>query len=25
MVWAGYLVSLASVALFVAAGFLSNR
>jgi hypothetical protein len=25
MVWVGYLVSLASVALFVAAGFLSNR
>jgi hypothetical protein len=25
MVWIGYLVSLASVALFVAAGFLSNR
>jgi hypothetical protein len=25
MLWAGYLVSLASVALFVAAGFLSDR
>jgi uncharacterized protein (DUF983 family) len=25
MVWAGYLVSLASVVLFVAAGFLSDR
>ena len=25
MVWVGYLVSLASMALFVAAGFLSNR
>jgi hypothetical protein len=25
MVWVGYLVSLASVALFIAAGFLSNR
>jgi hypothetical protein len=25
MVWAGYLVSLASVALFVATGFLSKR
>jgi len=25
MVWVGYLVSLASVALFVTAGFLSNR
>jgi hypothetical protein len=25
MVWVGYLVSLASVALFVAAGFLSHR
>jgi len=25
MVWVGYLVSLASVAIFVAAGFLSNR
>jgi hypothetical protein len=25
IVWAGYLVSLASVALFVAAGFLSDR
>jgi hypothetical protein len=25
MVWVGYLVSLASMSLFVAAGFLSNR
>ena len=25
IVWVGYLVSLTSVALFVAAGFLSNR
>ena len=25
VLWAGYLVSLTSVALFVAAGFLSNR
>jgi hypothetical protein len=24
MIWVGYLVSLASVALFIAAGFLSN-